>query len=100
MVLTPTLIVLWIYIVLLVAGGLMGFLKAGSKISLITASLFALLLALCALDIIRPFYIAKILVAALALIFGVRYSKGRKFMPSGLMALLSFVVFVLLLVLH
>ena len=27
--------ILWIYIVLLVAGGLMGFLKAGSKMSLI-----------------------------------------------------------------
>ena len=27
---------LWIYIVLLLAGGLMGFIKAGSKISLIT----------------------------------------------------------------
>ena len=100
MVLTPSLIVLWIYIVLLLVGGLMGFLKAGSKISLITASLFAVLLALCALGIIRPFYIAEILLGALALVFGLRYCKGKKFMPSGLMAGLSLVTLVLLLVLR
>ena len=34
----PT-VYLWIYIVLLVAGGLMGFLKAKSKMSLITSIL-------------------------------------------------------------
>jgi len=85
-------IVLWIYIVLLLGGGLMGFLKAGSKISLITSVAFALPLALCALGVIKPFYIADILVGLLALVFGVRYAKGRKFMPSGLMGLLSIIV--------
>ena len=47
--------------------------------------LFAILLALCAMAIIKPFYIAHILVAALAGVFGIRFAKGRKFMPSGLM---------------
>jgi len=94
------LIVLWIYIVLLLAGGLMGFLKAGSKISLITSAAFALPLALCATGVIRPFYIADVLVGLLALVFGVRYIKGRKFMPSGFMALLSIVVLAALLLLR
>lgn len=93
-------IILWVYVVLLLAGGLMGFLKAGSKISLITSAAFALPLALCALNVI-PFYpIAPILIGLLALVFGVRFAKGRKFMPSGLMLSLSIIVLAALLLLH
>jgi uncharacterized membrane protein (UPF0136 family) len=91
-------VVLWVYIVLLLAGGLMGFVKAGSKISLITSSIFAVLLALCALGIFRPFYIADVLVALLLIVFGMRFAKGRKFMPSGLMLILSAIVLLVLLV--
>ncbi|HEX3989210.1 MAG TPA: TMEM14 family protein [Verrucomicrobiae bacterium] len=90
-------IVLWIYIVLLLAGGLMGLIKAGSKISLITSATFALLLALCALGIIRPFYVADIILGALVLVFGMRFAKGKKFMPSGMMLGLSVVVLAVLL---
>ncbi len=92
-----SLTVLWIYIVLLLAGGVMGLVKAGSKISLITSSLFALLLALCAVGVIKPFYIAEILVGLLLVVFGIRFAKGRKFMPSGLMIALSLVVLAVLL---
>ena len=81
--------ILWIYIGLLLAGGLMGFIKAKSKISLITSAIFAALLALCATGVIRPFSIAEILVGVLLLVFGMRFAKGRKFMPSGLMLGLS-----------
>jgi uncharacterized membrane protein (UPF0136 family) len=90
-------IILWVYIVLLLAGGLMGFIKAQSKISLITSSIFALLLALCATSVIRPFYIADILVGLLLVVFGMRFAKGRKFMPSGLMLGLSAAVLAALL---
>jgi uncharacterized membrane protein (UPF0136 family) len=100
MVLTAAIDVLWIYILLLLAGGLMGYLKAGSKISLITASLFGVLLALCALGIIRPFYIAYILIGVLLIVFGMRFLKGKKFMPSGLMAGLSLITLVLLFLLR
>ena len=84
----PT-IILWVYIVLLLVGGTMGLIKAGSKVSLITSAIFAVLLALCALGIIRPFYFAKIFVGLLLVVFGIRFAKGRKFMPSGLMLILS-----------
>ncbi len=90
-------LVLWIYIVLLLAGGVMGLVKAGSKISLITSAAFALLLALCALGILRPFYLADVLVGLLVVVFGIRFAKGRKFMPSGLMLGLSAVVLAVLL---
>ena len=39
--------ILWIYIVLLFLGGLVGYLKAGSKISLIMSASFAGILILC-----------------------------------------------------
>ena len=93
-------LILWVYIVLLFAGGLMGFIKAKSKVSLITSALFAVLLALCALGIIHPFYIADILVGLLLIVFGIRFAKGRKFMPSGLMLGLSAAVLAALLLIH
>ena len=102
---TPNL-VLWIYIVLLVAGGLTGFLKAKSKISLIMSLAFALPLALGALGMINLAYdrgtvtngqtgshihveFADVLIFLLLLFFGMRFIKGRKFMPAGLMSIAS-----------
>src|SRR5271170_4688308 len=93
-------IILWVYIVLLLAGGLMGFIKAKSKISLITSALFAALLALCVTGVIHPFYIADILVGLLLIVFGIRFAKGRKFMPSGLMLGLSAAVLAALVLLR
>jgi len=81
-------IVLWIYIVFLVAGGLVGFLKAGSKMSIITSLVFGILLALSALGILS-LAVAMILIGLLAVFFGVRFAKGKKFMPAGLMTVLS-----------
>lgn len=78
----------------------MGFLKAGSKISLVTSVLFAVPLALCALKILTPFWIADILIALLAVVFGIRFAKGKKFMPSGLMLAVSAIALVTLLVLR
>ncbi len=85
---TPN-IVLWIYIALLVAGGLMGFLKAKSKMSLIMSLAFAVPLALCALDILKVNYLADALIGVLLVFFGMRFVKGRKFMPGGLMSIAS-----------
>jgi uncharacterized membrane protein (UPF0136 family) len=92
-------IILWVYIALLLAGGLMGMIKAGSKISLVSSIFFAALLALCATSVLRPFYIADLLLGVLLVIFGIRFAKGRKFMPSGLMLGLSAAVLAALLLL-
>jgi uncharacterized membrane protein (UPF0136 family) len=87
--------ILWIYIVLLVAGGLIGFFKGKSKPSLITSVIFAALLILCALKVIFQPYVADILLAVLLVVFGWRLAKTKKFMPSGLMLALTLVVLAL-----
>ena len=85
--------ILWIYIVLLLIGGLIGFLKAGSKVSLIASAVSAALLIIASIPSllqpgIRQIVIDTIL-ALLLVIFAVRLTKTKKFMPSGLMLVLT-----------
>ena len=81
--------ILWIYIVLLVLGGLIGFFKGKSKVSLIMSVAFAAALSLCAAGYIFQPYVADILLALLLVVFGMRLGKTKKFMPSGLMLLIT-----------
>jgi uncharacterized membrane protein (UPF0136 family) len=92
-------ITLGIYAVLLGAGGLIGFLKAGSKPSLIAGSISALValaaVALSLADKNRNMGIALGLILSISLfiLFAYRYAvKTRKFMPSGMLAVVSLVV--------
>ena len=81
--------VLWIYIVLLIVGGMIGFFKAKSKPSLIMSLAFAIPLILCATNILRVAYLVDILLVVLLVFFAMRYAKGKKFMPAGLMTIAS-----------
>ena len=92
---TPELI-LWIYIVLLIAGGIVGFLKAKSKASLIASCSFAAALALINARVIQVQHLRDILLGALIIVFAMRLAKTRKFMPAGLMILLTAITLVLL----
>jgi len=87
--------ILWIYIILLVVGGLIGFLKAKSRISLISSVVFAALLILCQVRIIFQPYVADILLAILLVMFAWRLTKTKKFMPNGLMLILTLLALVL-----
>lgn len=87
--------VLWIYIVLLVAGGLVGFFKAKSKASLIASCSFAAVLILCAIGVIFKSYMADIVLVVLLVFFGYRATKSKKFMPNGLMIILTLLALVL-----
>lgn len=88
-------IILLIYAILLEAGGAMGFIKAGSKASVIASTTFAVVIFLFIFNIL-PIAYAWTVVAFLILFFGMRFAKGRKFMPNGLMLVLSIVTLGLL----
>ena len=85
--------VLWAYIILLLVGGLIGFFKAKSKVSLITSAVFAAVLVLTAipgiLDSSLRGKLANIIMALLLVVFAIRLAKTKKFMPSGLMLVLT-----------
>jgi uncharacterized membrane protein (UPF0136 family) len=86
-------VVLWIYIVLLLVGGLMGFLKAKSQVSLVTSVAAAAFLALTAIPgILAPTFaqnMAAVIMVILLVVFAVRLGKTKKFMPSGLMLVIT-----------
>jgi uncharacterized membrane protein (UPF0136 family) len=95
-------ITLGIYAVLLAVGGLIGYLKAGSRASLIAGSISALVaIAAVGLSFKSPSWgvpLGLILSISLFLLFGYRYAvKTRKFMPSGLLAVASLVVLAVML---
>jgi uncharacterized membrane protein (UPF0136 family) len=85
--------VLWGYIVLLLVGGLIGFLKAGSKVSLISSSVFAALLVLTAVPgLFQPrmaLGLSDIIMAVVLVVFALRLAKTKKFMPSGMLLLVT-----------
>ena len=75
----PTAIfILWTYTTLLVAGGAFGFIKAGSKASLI----------------------ASIISAIPLVVFVKRFAKTRAWMPAGMLILLSSLTDLALLLFH
>ena len=88
-------IVLWVYVILLVAGGLFGFFKAKSRASLISSVVFGALLAMCAADVVFKEYMAYVFLAALLVVFGIRLTKTKKFMPSGMLMVITLIALVL-----
>ena len=93
-------ITLGIYAVLLAVGGIIGFTKAGSRPSLIAGlasavgALLALILSLQNRTL--GMGLACLLAILLFVFFGYRYAaKTRKFMPAGLLSVVSLVVLVI-----
>ena len=89
---TPSVIV-FVYAVLTIVGGIFGFVKAGSHPSLIAGLVSGLLLLAAGFGLGRGLSwglpLAVVLTAALLVFFGVRYAQGHVFMPAGLMVILS-----------
>lgn len=87
--------ILWIYIVLLLVGGLIGFFKGRSQVSLIMSAAFGAALILCALGLVFKSNVADILMAVLLVVFAMRLAKTKKFMPAGLMLVATVVALAL-----
>jgi uncharacterized membrane protein (UPF0136 family) len=92
---------LLVFAALVAAGGVMGFVKAQSKPSLISGVVSAILLAVC-------FFVTNdhpntgllagwVLTDLLFVVFAIRLAKTKKFMPSGMMLALCAIESVLLL---
>jgi uncharacterized membrane protein (UPF0136 family) len=91
------LIVLGIYAVLLIVGGVIGFVKAKSRPSLI-AGVVSGLIAIGCIVINRTYNedggysVALVLAIILFLFFGNRALKTQKFMPAGMLSIVSVLV--------
>jgi uncharacterized membrane protein (UPF0136 family) len=85
--------VLWVYILLLLTGGLIGFFKAGSKVSLITSAVAAAALIIAAIPgLLAPGVatgLADAIMALLLVVFAIRLAKTKKLMPSGVMLVIT-----------
>ncbi|XP_073529238.1 transmembrane protein 14A [Phyllobates terribilis] len=89
------------YASMLVAGGLTGFSRKGSIVSLAAGLFFGLLSAYGALRVSynpRDIKISLIAAGSLAVIMGLRYNHGRKLMPAGLLTIISLAVVLKLLI--
>ncbi len=93
-------IVVLVYGALVLVGGVMGFARAQSKPSLCAGVGFGLALLLCGAMLWqgnrRVLPGGVVLAGVLLVVMGIRFARTRKFMPAGLVALLSLVVVVML----
>ncbi len=83
------------YGVLAVVGGIIGYVQAQSKASLISGSISGLLLIIAGVMQLQGqaagLTLATVITAVLVIVFAIRLTKTRKFMPAGLMSLLGLV---------
>ncbi|QKQ76444.1 hypothetical protein FBB35_26945 [Nostoc sp. TCL240-02] len=81
------------YGILAIAGGIIGYIQARSKVSLLSGSISGLLLILAAYFQLQGqtwgSILAVLVTAVLVVVFAVRLAKTRKFMPAGLMTILG-----------
>ena len=83
------------YGVLAVVGGIIGYVQAQSKVSLISGSISGLLLIVAGVmqlqGQVAGLTLATVITSVLVVVFAIRLIKTRKFMPAGLMSLLNLV---------
>lgn len=84
---------IWAYAIILLIGGVIGFLKAGSVVSIATSSCFAALLFATGYGIKQncsiSYYTTIGLLVSLLAFFAYRYLMTHQFMPAGLMIILT-----------
>ena len=92
--------VVFIYGLLILLGGLMGYLKGGSQISLLSGGTFGLALLISAYLIFKGQLTAQYIALALTFIldatFTYRFAKTLHFFPAGLFSLLSLAVLIVI----
>lgn len=96
--------IVWAYAIILLIGGLMGYIMAGSLVSLFTSGAFAIALFITGYGIRRHHQAAYDttigIVACLFTFFGYRFFLTFQHTPAGLMTMLSLLVLAYLLATH
>jgi uncharacterized membrane protein (UPF0136 family) len=89
----------FVFAALTIAGGVMGYVKAGSMVSIIAGGVSGLLLVVAAVllrsNVMAGLILGGIVSIALAGRFAPAFFSGGKFMPAGMMAILSAIGIVL-----
>lgn len=96
---TPGILAALLYGLLNIAGGIMGYVKSKSKISLIMGCLLGTELVLCAIATLKGYNglpVASVLTGLLIIVFGIRWVKTKKIMPAGLMVTLGVISFLVM----
>lgn len=91
-------LVVWAYAAFIFAGGVMGWVNAKSRPSLISGIVFGIALAAAGFWLTNPggVLVALGLTLALLAFFAFRLAKTRKLMPAGASALVSLIVTIIL----
>jgi uncharacterized membrane protein (UPF0136 family) len=88
-----TAIEIWVYGAIMILGGIMGFVKVGSKASLISGVGMGLALLGSGYGVWLGYYdslvVAVVIAALLLVLFAIRFAKTRRIMPVGMLAILS-----------
>lgn len=97
-------IVILFFGLLVLGGGIIGYITAGSMASLIAGSAFGLALLVSGLGVLRRqkmgFIFAPLITFLLTVFFAYRLAQSGNFIPSGLMAVVGLVTLILYFVLR
>jgi uncharacterized membrane protein (UPF0136 family) len=84
---------IWVYGVIMMLGGIMGYLKVGSKASLLSGVGMGLGLLASGYGVWQgsrdSLIVAVVIAALLVALFAIRLAKTKRFMPAGVLAILS-----------
>lgn len=93
-----SIVAVFAYGILTIVGGIIGYMQANSKVSLISGTISGLLLVIAGFFQLQgqgwAAILAAVVTAVLVVVFAVRFAKTRKFMPAGLMVILGIVTLV------
>lgn len=93
-----SIVAVFAYGILAIVGGIIGYIQANSKVSLISGTISGLLLVIAGFFQLQgqgwAAILAAVVTAVLVVVFAVRFAKTRKFMPAGLMVILGIVTLV------
>lgn len=91
----------FVYTLILLTGGIIGYVRAGSLPSIIVSAAFSIAFVISAILMIlgntKGYYIALALITLLTAFFLYRFAATNKWMPAGMMIIIGFIIGIILL---